>query len=219
MKILLVDDHPLFLKGLQFLLESYKISVLGTVNNGKDAISQARHLKPDIILMDIQMPEFSGIETLKLIKAEMPEIRIIMLTASEEDDDLFDAIKYGASGYLIKNTDADELVEALYSLEKGEVLLSPGLAEKLLNEFSEAEQEDSDNLNKDGSTLTPRQMEVLELVAQGLTYEDAGDQLGLSRRTVKYHMEKIIETLQMENRAQVIAYAARIGLVEDQKKK
>lgn len=222
MKVMLVDDHPLFMEGLQYLLETHGINVAGVAKNSTEALAQARALKPDIILMDIKMPECSGLDVLKLIKAEMPDIRIVMLTTSDEDDDLFEAIKYGASGYLLKNTNAKELVEMLSDIEKDEVPLSPGLAFRLLKEFrrsgpyhnnlSQPVVEDA----KRGQ-LTERQLEVLEIVARGITYKEAGVALGLTERTVKYHMGRIIELLQLENRAQVIAYAARIGLVDDTK--
>ncbi|WP_027398973.1 response regulator transcription factor [Anaerovorax odorimutans] len=219
MKLMLVDDHPLFLEGLQYLLETYGIKVLGVVNNGRDVLAKARILKPDIILMDIKMPGYSGIDALKLIKAEMPDIKIVMLTASEEDEDLFDAIKCGASGYLIKNTNAKVLVNMLYDLEKGEVPLSPGLAARLLREFRHNGLSDEfpRNLSRNhkNEQLTGRQIEVLEMVAKGSTYKEVGDSLGLTERTVKYHMGRIIELLHLENRAQVIAYAAQIGLIED----
>lgn len=218
MKIMLADDHSLFLEGLQYLLETYGIEVSGVARNGREALEKARVLKPDIILMDIKMPECSGMDSLKLIKAEMPDIKIIMLTSSEDDDDLFYAVKYGASGYLLKNTNARELVDMLSDIEKGEASLSPGLAARLLKEFRynntvkpmQYMQEDSKH-----EDLTKRQLEVLEMVAKGITYKEVGEMLGLAERTVKYHMGKILELLHLENRAQVIAYAARVGLVEE----
>ncbi|WP_372997333.1 response regulator [Lutispora sp.] len=219
MRLMLVDDHPLFLEGLKYLLETYGIDIAGIAQNGMEALEQARVLSPDIILMDIKMPECSGIDALKLIKAEMPDIKIVMLTTSDEDEDIFDAIKYGASGYLLKSTNARELVGMLNDLDKGEVPLSKGLASQLLKEFK------SNNCHKNTATrkyqqnnqrmqLTERQLEILEMVAKGITYKEVGDTLGLTERTVKYHMGRIIELMHLENRAQVIAYAARIGLVE-----
>lgn len=222
MKLMLADDHPLFLEGLQYLLETHGIEVAGVAKNGKEALVQARLLKPDIILMDIKMPECSGMDALKLIKAEMPDIKIVMLTTSEEDEDLFNAVKYGASGYLLKSTNASELVDMLSALEKDEVPLSPGLATRLLREFrrsgtydNKVSQPELEEANR--GQLTERQWEVLEMVARGITYKEAGDALGLTERTVKYHMGRIIERLHLENRAQVIAYVARMGLVKDKK--
>jgi DNA-binding NarL/FixJ family response regulator len=219
MRLMLVDDHPLFLEGLKYLRETYGIDVAGIAQNGREALPQARMLKPDIILMDIKMPLCSGIDALKLIKVEMPDIKIIMLTTSEEDEDLFDAMRYGASGYLLKNTNAKELVEMLNDLEKGEIPLSINLASRLLKEFK-CNSKDYGKLtenaheDKERVQLTQRQSEILEMVAKGITYKGVGDALGLTERTVKYHMGRIIELLHLENRAQVIAYAARMGIVD-----
>lgn len=219
MKLMLVDDHPLFMEGLKYLLETYGITVKGIAKNGWEAFEKARILKPDIILMDIKMPECNGLDALKLIKAEMPEIKIVMLTTSEEDDDLFDAIKFGASGYLLKNANAQELVDMLSQLEKNEVPLSPGLAARLIKEFSRSgtHNQPSLNVSEDAKRrlLTERQLEVLEMVAKGITYKETGDILGLTERTVKYHMGRILELLHLENRAQVIAYAVQMGIVNN----
>lgn len=215
MKLMLVDDHPLFMEGLQYLLETHGIEVAGTAKNGREALEKARILKPDAILMDIKMPECNGLDALKLIKAEMPDIKVVMLTTSEEDDDLFNAVKCGASGYLLKNINASELIGMLSDIEKGEASFSPELATRLLKEFSSSGKDSqyaSDDTNDEN--LTKRQLEVLEMVAKGITYKDVGEALGLTERTVKYHMGKILELLHLENRAQVIAYAARIGIVE-----
>lgn len=218
MKLMLVDDHPLFMDGLKYLLETNGISVAGTAGDGKEALEQARLLRPDIILMDIRMPGYNGIDALKLIKAEMPEIKVIMLTTSDEDDDLFEAIKCGASGYLLKNINAEQLLEMLSDLENDGAPLSPGLAARLLKEFGQGHtnvEKPEFGMWKDtpeSSPLTERQMEILKMVAVGLTYKKVGEKLGLSERTVKYHMARIIEQLHMKNRAQVIAYASKTGL-------
>jgi two-component system NarL family response regulator len=222
MKLMLVDDHSLFLEGLRYLLETYGINVVGMAKSGREALKKARVLKPDIILMDIRMPDFSGLDVLRVVKAEMPDIKVVMLTTSEEDDDLFDAVRFGASGYLLKNTDAKELVNMLSELKKGEVPLSPGLAARLLREFRRSSENDNKPLHHaleetEIAHLTKRQLEVLEMVARGATYKETGEALGLTERTVKYHMGRILELLHLENRAQVIAYAARAGLSEDTK--
>jgi DNA-binding NarL/FixJ family response regulator len=226
MRLMLVDDHSLFLEGLQYLLKTHGIFVEDTAGNGWEALAKARILKPDIILMDIRMPGCSGLDALKLIKAEMPDIRIIMLTASEEDEDLFDAVKYGASGYLLKNTNAKDLMNMLTDLENNETPLSPGLAARLLKEFKQYSEYDPGQIHHSSGTtgsekkekLTERQLEVLEMVARGITYKEAGEALGLAERTVKYHMGRILEILHLENRAQVITYASRIGLVENKRR-
>lgn len=215
MKVLLVDDHPLFLEGLQNLLTARGIEVVGTAGDGLEALEKARVLRPDVILMDVQMPRCDGLAATRLIKAEFPEVKVVMLTVSEEDEDLFEAIKSGASGYLLKSLDAREFFELLSGLERGEAPLSPGLAGKILEEFarSAAGAGPASEAGK-VAELTPRQMEILTLVAQGLTYKEVGEALCLSERTVKYHMGEILNRLHLENRAQVIAYAARMGLVK-----
>lgn len=214
MKVMLVDDHPLFMEGLQYLLGTYGINVIGTAKNGIEALEKACCLKPDIILMDIKMPGCSGLDALKLIKVKMPEVKIVILTTSEEDNDLFDAMKFGASGYLLKNMNARELVDMLSALKKNEVPLSLGLTKRLLEEFKNKEKPSDQNLALDGhdGQLSKRQLEVLEMIAKGITYKEVGETLGLTERTVKYHMSRILELLHFENRAQVIAYAARMGL-------
>jgi len=221
MDLMLVDDHPLFMEGLQYLLETHGIEVVGIANNGREALEKARRLKPSIILMDIKMPEFDGLDALRLIKAEMPDIKVIMLTTSNEDEDLLKAIKFGASGYLLKNTHAKELISMLSDVENGEIPFSTGLAAQLLKEFKDknageplAQPLAGDN---EPEQLSARQLEILEMIAQGVPYKDVGEALGLSERTVKYHMKRIIETLHLENRAQVISYAARMGITVNTK--
>lgn len=228
MKLILVDDHPLFIEGLQYLLKTYGIEIIGVANDGKEALRKAKLLNPDIILMDIKMPGCSGIDVLKLIKADRPDIKIVMLTTSDEDEDLLAAIKYGASGYLLKSTNAKTLVDILTGIEKGEVSLSPGIAAELLKEFrgrSREEQRVTDEQErisqpaeqKRRGQLTHKQLKILELVARGITYKEAGDILGMTERTLKYHMSRIIELLHLENRSQVIAYAVRTGIINDTK--
>lgn len=213
MKVLLVDDHSIFLEGLQSLLQARGIEVAGTAKDGLEALEKARLLHPDIILMDIAMPGFSGLEAIHPIKAEMPEVKIVMLTSFDDDENLFKAVKRGASGYLLKNLNAEDLFNMLYALERGEAPLSPGLAARLLEEFArQADKKKPDISSEREETtgkLTQRQTDVLNLVAKGMTYKEVGAALDLSERTIKYHMGKILELLHLENRAQVIAYAAR----------
>jgi two-component system NarL family response regulator len=215
MKLMLVDDHPLFLEGLQYLLETHGISVAGVANNGGEALLEARIIRPDIILMDINMPVCGGLDALQLIKAEMPEIKIIMLTIADDAEDLLQAVKYGASGYLLKSINANELIDALNDIEKGYTNLSPDFAARLFNEY---EREDTAFSPVQADALTERQLEVLKMAARGIPYKEIGKALGLSERTIKYHMGRLLELLHLENRAQVIAYAAKMGLVEDKEK-
>lgn len=218
MKVLLVDDHRLLLEGLTNLLEAHDIEIVGTAENGLEAMALARELHPDLILMDIRMPGCNGLEATRRIKAEMPEAKIVILTTSTEDSDLFEAVKSGACGYLLKSMDADELVLALEQAQQGIPPFSPGLASRLMDEFTRLAARSADpshavgQQEMQGDDLTPRQEEVLALVAQGLSYKEVGSQLHLSPRTIKYHMAEIMAKLHLEHRAQVLAYAGRVGL-------
>lgn len=221
LRILMVDDHSLFLEGLRNLLASEGIAVVGLARDGLDALAQARRLKPDVILMDIHMPRCDGIAATRLIKAEMPACKIVMLTMSEDEQDLFEAVKSGASGYLLKRLDADEFFSYLTELQSGHPPFSPGLAEKILKEFSRPgtymERKDAESRSEPehGATetvLSSRQVQILTLVAQGQTYRQVAENIGLAERTVKYHMAEILARLHLENRSQVIAYAERHGL-------
>jgi two-component system NarL family response regulator len=214
MRILLADDHPLFLDGLKSLLTIRGMEVVGTARDGFEALDKARALKPEVILMDIKMPRLNGLAATRLIKEEQPEIKIVMLTMSEDDEDLFESIKSGASGYLLKSEDTDKFFSLLSGLMREEAPLSPGLANRIMNEFSrqgwtgtpvkQAEVKEEQ--------LTPRQIEVLTLVAQGLTYKEVGAKLFLAEPTIKYHMGQIIERLHLKNRRQTIEYARRMSL-------
>jgi DNA-binding NarL/FixJ family response regulator len=171
--------------------------------------------------MDIRMPRCDGLAATRLIKARMPEIKIVMLTTSADDQDLFESIKSGACGYLLKSVSGNEFIQALRGLEQGVPPFSPGLAAKILTEFArQAEQPDEARRHEKGDApageatggLTARQTDVLRLVAGGLTYKEVGDRLALSERTVRYHMAEIMQALHLEHRSQVIAYAGQIGL-------
>lgn len=213
MKILLVDDHPLFLDGLKNLLAGRGLQVIGTAQDGLEALELARQLRPDVILMDIEMPTLGGLAATRLIKAELPDIQIVMLTMSAAEESLFEAIKSGANGYLLKTQDTEEFFHLLVGMAQGEAPLSPGLATQILEEFGRQPDVGSDvALVREGEVgLSPRQVEVLTLVASGLTYKQVGANLHLAERTIKYHMAEIIRRLHMDNRAQVIAYARRMG--------
>jgi two-component system NarL family response regulator len=236
MQVLLVDDHRLLVEGLTNLLEAHGVEVAGTARDGHEAVAAARALRPDVILMDISMPNCDGLAATRLIRADWPEARIVILTTSTQDKDLFEAVKSGACGYLLKSMDADELVEALGQVQEGIPPFSPGLAAKLLAEFTRLAGGEEPETRREGDTetrghgdtelpsvggkgdagadegLTAREREVLALVAQGLSYKEVGARLNLSPRTVKYHMAEIMERLHLEHRAQVLAYAGKIGL-------
>ena len=220
MRVLLVDDNRLMLEGLQSLLEARGIDVAGVAADGLESVDLAYELKPDVILMDVRMPGCDGLEATRLIKARVPQARIVMLTTSDDDDDLFEAIRCGACGYLIKSIDTETLVDALEHAQEGVPPFSPGLAAKLLEEFArvsspwETETHPASVVTEPESPnpmLSARQLQVLELVAQGLSYKEVGARLHLSPRTVKYHMSEIMDRLHLNNRAQLLAHAGRMG--------
>lgn len=210
MKVLLADDHPLFLDGLADLLASNGFGVAGTARDGLEVIEKARALRPEAILMDIRMPRLDGLSALRAIKAELPEIKIVMLTISEGDDDLFEAVKSGASGYLLKSQSTEELLALMRAVERGEAAFSPGLAARILQEFGrQASVLDEKRRN---AGLSEREREVLALIAQGLKYKEVAAKLFLSERTIKYHVGQILDRLHLKNRAQVVEYARRTGV-------
>lgn len=214
MRVLLADDHPLFLEGLRNVLAGRGVNVVGTANDGIQALEQTRALQPDVVLMDIRMPRCNGLDATRLIKAEMPDVKIVILTMSEEDEDLFDAIKSGASGYLPKSLTPEEFMELVIGVLEGEPAIPRRLAARIINEFAQPESRPREQSNADNRSLTRRQIEVLQMVAQGYTYKEIAAALNITERTVEYHMGEILNRLHLQNRAQVIAYATRTGLIE-----
>jgi two-component system NarL family response regulator len=228
MRVLLADDHRLLIEGLSNLLAAHGIDVVGIAGDGQEAVAMSQRLSPELILMDIRMPRCDGLSATRQIKARQPEIQIVMLTTSAEDQDLFEAVKSGAAGYLLKSMSGDAFIQALRGLEQGVPPFSSGLAARLLSEFaklSHAEGEPfrpvvppatapSAEEQPASGELTERQLEVLRLVADGLTYREVGERLCLSERTVRFHMAEIINRLHLQNRSQVLAYAARHGLTQ-----
>lgn len=218
--VLVVDDKELFREGLVSLLERRaEVVVVGQAEDGYQALEQARRLNPQIILMDVDMPSCDGIRATQLIKEELPDINIIMLTVSEEDKDLFTAIKAGAKGYLIKDVKIDELLRAIVVVSRGEAVISPSMAVKLLDEFatgggSSKQLSSGSTLDKpDKQALTERERAVLSLVAVGATNRDIAEKLVISENTVKVHLHNILEKLHLRNRQHAAAYAIREGLV------
>ncbi len=220
MKILLVDDHALFRESLQNLLTLHDYQVVGMAGDGLEALEFARRLHPDLILMDIEMPGCDGLTATRLIKAEMPDIKIVMLTVAQQDDELFESLKSGASGYLLKSSRASQLLGSLGQIAEGQAPLSPGLAERILEEFVRMgrQLETKPDQVEERANLTARQREILTLISQGMTYEEIGKTLDLAERTIRYHMAEILQRLHLENRSQVIAYAARMGLTGNHNK-
>lgn len=212
-KILVVDDHSLFRRGLTAVLSSEEqFRVVGQAATGSEAIQRAQELKPDIILMDIQMPGGSGVEAVCSIREQGFDGGILMLTVSDRGDDLFDAIKCGANGYLLKNVEPDELIKAIIHVARGEVMLSPVMATKLLGEFNIVTQRVQSAAQPE-TGLSQRENEILQLVAKGDSNRDIASTLFITENTVKTHMRHIMEKLHFKSRSQAIAYAVRNGLI------
>jgi DNA-binding NarL/FixJ family response regulator len=216
MRVLLADDHLLLVEGLSNLLSANGIDVVGTAADGRQAVLQALALSPDLVLMDLRMPVCDGLTATRLIKAQRPDIEVVILTTSAEDQDLFAAVQSGACGYLLKSIGGNAFMEALDWLEEGIPPFSPGLANKLLGEFvrlsNHTPSPPVSEAQDPPAELTDRQTEILRLVASGMTYKEVGHELSLSERTVRYHMAEIMDRLHLEHRSQVIAYAGKIGL-------
>ena len=213
MRIVIADDHALFRDSLRSLLAARDLEVVGEARNGREAIELAWKLKPDVILMDLMMPEMDGLEATKRLAAELPDVKVIVLTASDEESNLFEAIKAGAKGYLLKDLEADKFFSLLEGVAKGEPALTPALARKLLDEFARPRSAAREQYDPDA--LTDREQEVLELMVEGVTSNrKLASSLGVSENTVKFHVRNILDKLHLHNRAQVVGYALRHRLVE-----
>jgi signal transduction histidine kinase/DNA-binding NarL/FixJ family response regulator len=210
-RLLLVDDNALFLRGLHSLLEVNGFQVVGTAGNGDEAQAQARTLEPDVILMDVQMPKCDGLAATRAIKADMPHIQIVMLTVSDDDAHLFEALRSGASGYLLKSLESEDLCTLLLGLMRGEVPFSPGLAARVLHELTHSDTSAGAAPPEQSALpeahLTEQQITLLTLLAQGQTQQEVGERMGYTRRTISRHLATIIDMLHLCNRAEAIAYA------------
>ena len=213
MRILIADDHSLFRDGLKSLLGASDHEVIGEARNGREAIELARQLQPDLVLMDVSMPEMDGLTATRNLVAAMPDVKVVILTASEDDANLFEAIKAGAQGYLVKNLEAETFFEMLERAQRGEPALTPTLARKLLQEFARPVQVAAPP--QDPDALTDREREVLELLVNGVTSNrKLAKQLGVSENTVKFHVRNILDKLRLHTRAEVVGYALRKGIVD-----
>ena len=211
-RVLLVDDHALFRDGIASLLRAGGLEVVGQAADGAEALSQALELRPDLILMDVKMPVVSGLAATRTIKKEMPEVKLVMLTVSDDDNDLFEAIKSGADGYILKDTPGDDFSELISRVFKGEPAISRGLAAKIFQELRGAGHTETEELSAEGR-LTCREVEVLQLAAVGATNKEIAAKLHLAESTVNYHIQHILSKLQLRNRTEAAAYATRKGLL------
>lgn len=210
-KILIADDHKLFRQGLMGLMETREdlVEVVGEASTGREALQLVETLKPDIVLMDIYMPDLDGLQALKLIRERFPDVNVVMLTSSESDEHLYQAVQYGASGYLLKNLDASELFDLISGVARGEAAMTREMAARLLKNVARrtADPERGEDI------LTERELSVLRLVAVGASNQEIADRLSISINTAKSHIRSILEKLQLENRTQAANYAIQRGLV------
>jgi two-component system NarL family response regulator len=218
MRVLLADDHGLFLDGLRNLLTLHGIQVVGTARNGLEAFEKAVQLRPDIVLMDIRMPGCDGVTATRLIKAECPECKVVMLTTSTEEPDLLAAIQSGASGYLLKSLETGPFLTYLQGVERGEAAISREVSGILLKEVANSKQDkqgsaEAESKIHEAPALTSRQIEILRLVAQELSNKEIAERLSVSEHTVKYHLGEIYQRLDIKNRYQATQYALRNGLI------
>lgn len=209
--ILLADDHNVLRQGMAQMLEVQPdMKVVAQADNGSDAVALARTRQPDIALLDINMPEMDGVEAARRITAELPETGVIILTMYRRDDYVFEAIKAGANGYLLKEVELDDLLEAIRAVARGEAVLDPAMASRVLAEFRQprSPKEPSDPV------LAERDTEILRLVAQGLTNQEIAEQLTISEKTVRNRLSLIFRQLHLKNRTQAALYALREGLAD-----
>jgi two-component system NarL family response regulator len=190
------------------------IDVVGEASDGHEAIEQAEKTTPDVVLMDVRMPKRSGIEATRAIKDMLPSSKILMLTISDEEADLYDAIKAGAAGYLLKEISIEEVAGAVRSVHAGQSLISPSMASKLLNEFAAMVKRRDERSQVPGPRLTERELEVLKLVAKGMNNRDIGSELFISENTVKNHVRNILEKLHLHSRMEAVVYAVREKLLD-----
>lgn len=214
-KVLIVDDHRVVREGLSAILKSKEnIQVLGEAQDGQEAVEKARSLLPDVILMDVSMPKMTGVEATRIIKREFPHIGIIALTMYEEQQYIFDLVRGGATGYLLKDSDSDQIVKAIQSVYRGDSLIHPAVASKILAEFSLMTQKKGKKSSWVEHDLTEREITVLRLVADGKTNKEIANNLDLSEKTVKNHVRNIFHKLQVYDRTQAAILAIRKGLIE-----
>jgi len=214
-KVLIADDHRVVREGLSAILKTKEeIEVVGEAKDGQEAVEKARALLPDVILMDVSMPRMGGVEATRIIKREFPHIGIVALTMYEEQQYIFDLVRAGATGYLLKDTDSAQIVSAIRAINRGESLIHPSVASKILAEFSLLSQGKGKKRSGADHDLTEREITVLRLVADGKTNKEIANNLDLSEKTVKNHVRNIFHKLQVYDRTQAAILAIRKGIID-----
>ncbi|MSQ76831.1 MAG: response regulator transcription factor [Nitrospiraceae bacterium] len=214
-KVLIADDHRVVREGLSAILKTKEeIEVVGEAKDGQEAVEKARALLPDVILMDVSMPRMGGVEATRIVKRELPHIGIVALTMYEEQQYIFDLVRAGATGYLLKDTDSAQIVSAIKAINRGESLIHPSVASKILAEFSLLAQGKGRKRPGAEHDLTEREITVLRLVADGKTNKEIANNLDLSEKTVKNHVRNIFHKLQVYDRTQAAILAIRKGIIE-----
>jgi DNA-binding NarL/FixJ family response regulator len=210
LRVLIVDDHPLFRKGMRTLLDSMPdIEVAGEATNGKEAVEEGLALKPDLVLMDLQMPQGGGLDATRRITEADPQIHILVVTLFEDDDSVFAALRAGARGYILKDADEEEMMRAIRAIGKGEAIFSPAIAARLVDYFAGARTSSSPEIFPE---LTDREREILQLIARGQSNAAIAEQLSISLKTVRNHVSNIYNKLQVADRAQAAIRAREAGL-------
>jgi two-component system NarL family response regulator len=213
-RVLIVDDHALFRKGLELVLAAEPdLEIVGEASEGLEAIERAADLQPDVVLMDVRMPGVGGIEATRRIRNAQPSTRVVMLTVSEDEEDLFAAVRAGATGYLLKEVSIDEVANAVRAVARGQALVTPSMASKLLGEFNVLSRR-IDAQHGAAPRLTDREVEVLRLVAKGMSNKEIASELVIAENTVKNHVRNILEKLQLKSRMEAAMYAVREKLVD-----
>ena len=214
-RVLVAEDHALYRRGLEMVLsQEDDIEIVGEAGDGAEAIQRAEELLPDVVLMDIRMPRRSGIEACTAIKDVAPSTKIIILTISDEESDLYEAVRAGANGYLLKDVPGEEIADGIRAVVGGQSLISPSMASKLLSEFATMIKKSEERPQLPVPRLTERELQVLKLVARGMANRDIAGELFISENTVKNHVRNILEKLQLHSRMEAVVYAVREKLLE-----
>ena len=210
MRVLVVDDYSLFRDGIVSLLEAAGFNVIGQASNGNTAVEEAIRLHPELVLLDIHMPEMNGLDALKQIKSNLPETRVVMLTVAEDESYLAEAIKLGADGYLLKHLGGPEFIELLEGLKRGEPAITRKTAAFLMKQIAQPTVKPKEQV----TPLSEREIEIVRLLAEGLSNKSISERLSLSENTIKYHLKNILQKLNVQNRTEAVMYAVRNNLID-----